>query len=117
MNHSIETNLKDIFSLLSKGQFIEAMEKHLHAEVQLREVNAEPKVGKDHCISVEKEILKGVGEFIQYTVSDYAINGDVSFYEAVMEYKEVDGTHVKVEQSVVSRWKDGKIINERYYHA
>lgn len=117
MNTQVENNLKDLFQMLGKGQFVEAMEKYLAPNVVLQEANETPKEGKEYCINVEKEVLEGVGEFIGYNVKNYAVNGNQSFYEAVMEYKEKNGNYVKVEQAVASKWENGKIVSERYYHA
>ena len=113
----IESNLHDLFDILSRGQFVEAMQKYHHDDVVLREGNGDPKHGKAFCIAFEEEVLKNVGEFIRYEVLDYAVNGDTSFYEAVMEYKEINGNHVRVEQAVVSKWSDDTIVSERFYHA
>lgn len=114
---NIEENLKDLLHLLSQGQFILAQEKYLAENVSLAEGNAEAKTGKEFVIAEEKAVLAGVGEFIRYEVKDYAVNGNVTFYEGVMEYVQTDGVHVKVEQAVVDRWEDGKIVSERFYHA
>ncbi|MFY0593743.1 SnoaL-like domain-containing protein [Roseivirga sp.] len=114
---NIEENLKDLLSLLSKGQFIEAQEKYLSDDVTLTEGNDTPKAGKANVIAQEKEVLSGVGEFIRYEASNTAVNGNVSFYEGVMEYIQKDGVHVKVEQTVVDKWENGKIVSERFYHA
>jgi len=116
-NLNIEENLKDLLSLLAGGQFIEAQEKYLAENVTLVEGNAAPKAGKENVISQEKEVLSGVGEFIRYEAFNTAVNGNVSFYEGVMEYIQKDGVHVKVEQTVVDKWENGKIVSERFYHA
>lgn len=114
---SIEESLNDLLSLLGKGQFIEAQEKYLADNVSLTEGNDQPKSGKDNVIEIEKEVLSGVGEFIRYEAFNTAVNGNVSFYEGVMEYIQKDGVHVKVEQTVVDKWENGKIVSERFYHA
>ena len=114
---NLETNLRDLFEMLSKGLFIEAMLKYHHDDVTLREGNAPPKQGKEHCIALEKEVLATVAEFTRYEVLGYAIGGDTTYYEAIIEYKETSGNHVKVEQAVVSQWRDDNIISERFYHA
>ena len=114
---TIENNLQDLLGLLKNGQFIEAQEKYLADNVTLIEGNAAPKTGKELVINLEKEVLAGVGEFIRYEVTDYAVNGNVSFYEGVMEYIQKDGQHITVEQAVVDRWEEGKIVSERFYHA
>lgn len=37
---NLESNLRDLFEMLSKGLFIEAMQKYHHDDVTLREGNA-----------------------------------------------------------------------------
>ena len=117
MSAVIENALLDLKDLLGKGQFLEAMDKYLADDVVLQEANEEPKRGKDVCIAAEKELLATVTEFIKYEVNNVAISGDVSYYEAVMEFKTADGQHHRFEQVNRTQWRDGKIINERYYHA
>ncbi|MFD2551264.1 hypothetical protein ACFSQP_05490 [Bizionia sediminis] len=112
----IETALMDLKTLLGKGQFMEAMHKYLADDVVLQEANQTPKVGKETCLIAEEALLDTVTEFIRYDIFDYAINGDTSFYEAIMEFKTNDGKHHKFEQVNRTKWRDGKIINERYFH-
>lgn len=117
MENSIETALLDLKDLLGKGQFLEAMDKYLTDDVVLQEANGTPKVGKDACILAEKELLETVSEFIRYDILDYAIAGDTSYHEAIMEFKTKDGNHHRFEQVNRTKWRNGKIVNERYFHA
>ena len=103
--------------MLGKGQFLEAMDKYLADDVVLQEANEIPKVGKDVCIRAEEELLADVSEFIRYEVKNESISGNISYYEAIMEFKTKNGQHHKFEQVNRTQWQDGKIINERYYHA
>ena len=118
MENQIENNLKHIHSLLAKGEFIEAMETYLHDDVELREGNGTPKVGKAYCVKFEDDFIKNdLEEFIDYEVGNYAIKGNHSFYDAVMTLKLKDGSTMVSEQIVATEWKDGKIYRERYYHS
>ena len=118
LEEHIEENLKDIHSLLEKGGFIEAMETYLHDDVQLREGNNAPKIGKAACMAAEHDLIDNhLEEFISYKIGDYAIQGNHSFYDAVMTLKMKDGSTMVSEQVVATEWKDGKIFRERYYHA
>ena len=102
---------------MSEGQFINAMTEYLDDDVQLFEGNNPPKVGKAFCLAEEEKLLSTVVDFGGYKViSGPAVKGDTTFYEAVMEFKTNDGAEHKFEQVVRSQWKNGKIINERYYH-
>nr|WP_321247676.1 hypothetical protein [uncultured Psychroserpens sp.] len=117
MNNTIEQALSDLQDLLGKGQFLEAMDKYLDDNVVLQEANNEPKIGKETAVIAEKELLATVTEFIGYDMKNIAVAGDTSYYEAIMEFKTNDGQHHRFEQVNRTQWKDGKIINERYYHA
>ncbi|MBG7630327.1 MAG: hypothetical protein IZT56_07830 [Bacteroidetes bacterium] len=110
--------MNEVLDLLAEGQFIKAMTEYLADDVQLSEGNNPPKVGKAFCLAEEEKLLSTVVEFGGYNViSGPAVKGDTTFYEVVMEFKTNDGAAHRFEQAVRSQWKDGKIINERYYHA
>ena len=108
--------LESLLPMLAEGKFVEGMEAFFADDVEIREVGQPAKRGRDHCIAVEKDLLAGVSEFIQYTIHSKGAGGDTTFYEATMEFKTKDGQHVVQNQAVVTTWKDGKIVNERYYH-
>jgi len=110
--------INDVLALLAKGEFIKAMTDYLADNVQLFEGNNPPKIGKDLCIAEEEKLLSTVVDFGGYNViSGPAVKDNTTFYEVVMEFTTNDGVSHRFEQTVRTQWKDGKIINERYYHA
>lgn len=118
MEKAIEKNLQHIFELLKEAKFIEAMNLYLHEDVVLQEANDSPKIGKAFCVNFEQDFIDNqLAEFVRYDVGNYAIRGNHSFYDAVMELKLKDGSTMLSEQIVATEWKDGKIFRERYYHA
>lgn len=118
MENQVEKNLVHVHELLSKGGFIEAMETYLHDDVELREANGDAKIGKAFCVKFEDDFINNdLEEFIGYEVGNYAVNGNHSYYDAVMTLKLKDGSTMVSEQIVATEWKDDKIYKERYYHA
>ena len=113
----IKVALKDLKQLLGKGEFIIAMEKYLHQDVVLQEANNEPKVGKKVALEAEIELLKTVTSFEGYSMKNIAVRGNTSYYEAIMEFTTNDGVQHRFEQVNRTKWKNGLIINERYFHA
>lgn len=110
------SRLNRLLDMLAEGQFVEGMEAFFDPNVTIQEVGQTPKSGRDHTIAVEKELLSDVAEFIQYSAHSTGAGGDKTFYEATMEFITKSGEHVVQNQAVVTTWKDGKIIDERYYH-
>ena len=113
----LKSALHQLHTMLGKGQFLEAMEQFLHDDVVLLEAEAPAKTGKKHVMEIEAKVLEDVAEFGGYEVSSVGFGDDRTFYQAVMEYTQKDGTKVRVDQCVVDEWKDGKIVRERFYHA
>lgn len=116
MEHQNLSHLNTLLGMLEQGQFVEGMEAFFAPGVTIQEVGQAPKTGRDLTIEVEKELLEGVSEFVQYSAHSVGAGGDKTFYEATMEFKTKDGQHVVQNQAVVTTWKDGKIVDERYYH-
>ena len=44
------------------------------------------------------------------------VGDDVTFYECAVDFIATSGQPVHMEQVVVARWKDGKIVHERFYY-
>ena len=45
-----------------------------------------------------------------------AVNGDVTFGEWYMDITFKNGFRAKIAQVAVRRWKDGKLVHERFYY-
>lgn len=112
----LQTALNDLHALLAKGMFLEAMDRFLDDDVVLREGDTEPKRGKQFCMDFEAKFLEDVAEFGGYHVSSVGFGDNTTYYQAVMEYTQKDGTKVRVDQCVVDTWRDGKIVSEHFYH-
>jgi hypothetical protein len=112
----LQTSLNDLHALLAEGKFLEAMDRFLDDDVVLQEGGGEPKHGKQFCMDFEAKVLEDVAAFGGYRVSSVGFGDDTTYYQAVMEYTQKDGTEVRVDQCVVDTWRDGKIVSERFYH-
>ena len=64
----------------------------------------------------EAQFVASVKEFKSFETPTVAISGDVSVYENVMDFTNVNDEDVHVEQVAVATWKDGKIVHERFYY-
>lgn len=117
-------NLKELHSqvidYLKQGKFTEGIEDFYAENATAQENNNEPSKGRENLAAGEREFLKKVTNYHGIDVLATAIddqgdgNGTV-FYEAVMKWEQSDRGAVEVNQTVVERWKDGKIQSIRFY--
>jgi len=98
------------------GKAMEAFEELYAEDVVMQENADEPRVGKAVNRKAEQDFFASVAEFHGAEILASAVNGDVSFCEVFMDFTVKSGYRAKMSQVAVRRWKDGKIVNERFYY-
>lgn len=114
--HNLETRLKDLHQYIREGRIIDAMQEFYDDNVSMQENASPPTVGLPANIEREKQFLKGVKEWKGFEVKSAVAGDDTTMYEAVFDFIATDGTPVHLEQVDVARWRDGKIVYERFYY-
>ena len=98
------------------GKALELFEE-LYAEDIVMQENADPEYrGKDFNRKREQEFFASVEAWHGGRVLASASHGDVSFSEWEMEVSLKGVGRITMAQVAVRRWKDGKIVHERFYH-
>lgn len=100
---------------IARGEILPAMEEFYDDHVTMTEPY-HTTVGKAANIEREKKFVDSVKEWKKFEVKATAIAGDVSLSEQVMEWINTDGQTMRSEQIAVARWKNGKIVHERFYY-
>ena len=112
----LQDRLENLFSYIREGRILEAMDEFYAEDTVMQENNLPPTVGRDANKDREKQFLSTVKEWKGFDVTAKGVGENVTFYETVMDWISTEGTPVHVEQVVVAKWRDGKIVHERYYH-
>lgn len=108
--------LEDLFSYIREGRILDAINAFYAEDAAMQENDQPPTIGREANLEREKQFLSTVKEWKRFDVTAKGVGDDVTFYETVMDWVASDGTPVHVEQVVVAKWQDGRIIHERYYH-
>ena len=98
------------------GKVMETFEKYYADDVVMQENSDEPRVGKAVNRKAEEEFMSSVEAFNGAKVTASAVNGDVSFSQWDMDITFKGGKRVKMEQVAVRNWKNGKVVNERFFY-
>ena len=109
-----------VIDYLNQGKFAEGIEAFYAEDVTAQENNSPPTQGRSALANNEREFLKKVTDYhgidvLAAAISDEGNGSGTVFYEAVMKWDQSDKGHVEVEQTVVERWKAGKIQSIRFY--
>jgi ketosteroid isomerase-like protein len=98
------------------GKIMEAFEKYYADDVVMQENSEEPRKGKAENRKAEEQFLASVEAFHGASVKASAVNGDVTFSEWEMDVTFKGGTRVTMSQVAVRKWKNGKIVHERFFY-
>lgn len=107
----------DLQQYIAEGRILEAMDEFYAPGVSMQENTDTPTIGLAENIEREKGFLANIAEWQAFEVLSIATAGNTAFVESRSKFKTVDGTEVDSVQVSRSRWKDGKIVDERFYHA
>jgi hypothetical protein len=75
-----------------------------------------PTKGLAANIEREKQFLNGVKEWKGFNVMATGIGDNVTFDESTMDFITTNGQSVHMEQVSVAKWRNGKIVYERFYY-
>jgi ketosteroid isomerase-like protein len=113
---NLQQRLNDLFGFIRQGKIIDAMNEFYDKETVMQDNANPPTKGLAANIEREKQFLNGVKEWKGFEVTASAVDDNVTFYECSLAFVATSGQPVHMEQVVVTRWKDGKIIHERFYY-
>jgi ketosteroid isomerase-like protein len=112
----LSQRLQGLLTSIQQGKIMEAMKEFYDADAVMQDNANPPTKGLAANIEREKQFLDGVKEWKGFRVSASGVGDNVTFYECVMEFIATNGQPVRLEQVSVAKWKNGKIVNERFYY-
>src|SRR5262249_39071439 len=104
------------FEYFRQDKIFEAMSEFYDKDVKMQENANPPTVGQAANVERQKRFRSGVKEWKGFNVTASAVGDDVTFYECKLDFILASGHPVHMEQVVVAKWKNGKIVHERFYH-
>ena len=113
---NLQQRLNDLFGYIRQGKIVEAIQEFYDKDVAMQENANPPTVGQAANIEREKQFLNGVKEWKGFNVTASAVGDNVTFYECSLDFVATSGQPVHMEQVVVTKWNNGKIVYERFYY-
>ena len=112
----LQSRLDDLLDYIRNGRIIDAMNEFYDDTLTMTEPAYGDTVGLAANLTREQGFVDSVKEWKNFDVTATTVGDNVTMYESVMDWVNTDGEDVHVEQIAVARWKDGKIVHERFYY-
>ena len=116
MNTLLE-KISTVNDLILQGKAMEAYEEFYHQDVVMQENDLPVVTGKDANRKREEEFFAAITEFRSAKVISVAIGeNNTTMVEWHMDYTHKDWGIKNYTQVAVQIWKNGQIINEKFYY-
>jgi hypothetical protein len=113
---NLRQRLNDLLGYIQQGKIIETMNEFYDKNIVMQENANPPTKGLDTNIEREKQAMSGVKELKGFTITASGVGDNVTFYESTSDFVTTGGEPGHVEQVSVAKWKNGKILHERFYY-
>ena len=113
---NLHQRLQYLLNHIRQGKIIEAMNEFYDKDTVMQENANQPTKGLDTNIEREKQAMNGVKEWKGFNVTASGVSDNVTFYEATADWIATNGQPMHAEQVSVAKWKNGRIVHERFYH-
>lgn len=113
---TLRQRLNDLIEHIRDGRIIEAMNEFYDKDTVMQENANPPTKGLAANIEREMRFLSGVKEWKGFTVTATGAGDNVTFYESATDFITTADQPVHLEQVAVAKWKNGKIVHERFYY-
>jgi len=114
----MKTSDEKVNQLILTGKAMDAFEEFYADNIEMCENFDEPCVGKEANRKRELEFFAKVGEFhgAELLSQAYDEKNHVGHSEWVWDLTFKGGPRVQMKQVAVRRWKNGKVVHERFYY-
>jgi ketosteroid isomerase-like protein len=113
---TIQTLDQDLNDKILTGKALDGFEQYYADNVIMQENSDAPFEGKEANRKREHEFFGSIAEFHGARLEQSAVNGDVSFGQWWLDVTFKNGVRHTSTQIAVRRWKDGKIVHERFFY-
>ena len=108
--------INDLNNMILQGKVLEAFDKYYHEGVIMQENGNPPREGKAANRQHEEAFFGAITEFRVAQPLKVTASENTTMVEWHFDYTHKDWGVKKYNQAAVQEWKDGQIVNERFYY-
>lgn len=112
----LRTNVDQLNQMILEGKILEAFDKFYGEDVTMQDNDYPARDGKELNRQYEEAFVNGLTEFRGAKVINTLVSDDMAVTEWWFDYTHKDYGERNYRQLAVQRWRDGKIVEEKFYY-
>jgi hypothetical protein len=113
---NLKTLVDELNQMILEGKILDAFEKFYADNVVMQDNDYPQRVGKDENRKFEEAFVNNLTEFRGARVENVLISDGIAVVEWWFDYTHKEYGVRNFKQVAVQRWKDGKIVEEKFYY-
>jgi hypothetical protein len=116
--NTLKQNVTELNNMILEGKLLEAFDKFYADDVTMQDNEHPARVGKKECREFEENFIASLTAFRGASLKNVMISEEagVSACEWSFDYSHKEWGDRKYTQLAVQRWKDGKIVSEKFVY-
>ena len=114
--NDLRTNVDQLNQMILEGKILDAFDKFYDDEVVMQDNDFPQRVGKEASRQFEEDFVNGLTEFRGVKLLNTIISDDVVANEWWFDFTHKDWGTRAYTQLAVQRWKNGKVVEEKFYY-
>jgi SnoaL-like domain len=113
---NLKALVDELNQMILDGKILDAFEKFYADDVVMQDNDYPQRVGKDENRKFEESFVSSLTEFRGARVENVIISDGIAVVEWWFDYTHKEYGVRNYKQIAVQRWKDGKIVEEKFYY-
>ncbi len=114
--NDLKTQVDQLNQMVLEGKIMDAFEKFYAEDVIMQDNDYPARVGKEVNRQAEEAFVTGLTAFRGARVLHTIVSDDIAATEWWFDYTHKDYGTRNYRQLAVQRWKNGKIVEEKFYY-
>lgn len=115
-DQELQPLVQDLNNMILEGKIIDAFKKYYAPNIKMQDNDYPVREGFEENLSYEHAFVNGLTEFRGAKVLNTLISDGMAVVEWWFDYTHKDYGVRNYRQLAVQRWKDGKIVEEKFYY-
>ena len=116
MSQDLRTNVEELNNMILEGKILDAFDKFYAPDVKMQDNDYPVRNGFEENRTYEEGFVGGLTEFRGAKVLNTIISDGIAVIEWWFDYTHKDYGVRNYKQVSIQRWKEGKIIEEKFYY-
>ena len=116
MSQDLKTNVEELNNMILEGKILDAFKKFYAPDIKMQDNDYPVRTGFEENLKYEEAFVGGLTEFRGAKVLNTIISDGIAVIEWWFDYTHKDYGVRNYKQVSVQRWKDGKIVEEKFYY-